>query len=155
RLLPSLVLPEDVGAGRPRGLACAGLRVLAALPIARRPRAGTLAAGTLALVAAAAMASRVSRGVTGGRDAVRVIGRPALRVPGWSLARDHEARWSAEDVGLGDLYEPHRFPGGAIVGARLPLPPGSYVLEVEGTRFGAEPGVEVHPEPGLTPLSVG
>ncbi|HET9316900.1 MAG TPA: hypothetical protein VFQ51_15010, partial [Vicinamibacteria bacterium] len=51
------------------------------------------------------------------------------------------------------LYEPHRHPDGAEIGARLRLPPGRYRLDLEvewaGVGPDAEPGapgLEVRPE---------
>ena len=69
---------------------------------------------------------------TGGRDAVRVIDRPALsrcRARAWSPG---VAAWRPAVLDWGPLYEPHRHPAGAVVGSRLPLPPGRYRVEVAG-----------------------
>ena len=52
--------------------------------------------------------------------------------PGWRAGPAAARRWSPEALGWGPLYEPHRFPDGAEVGRRLPLPPGRYRLAVGG-----------------------
>jgi hypothetical protein len=52
-------------------------------------------------------------------------------VPGWRFSAAAPAQWQAAELGWGPLYEPHRHPAGAVLGRRLPLPPGGYVVEVE------------------------
>jgi hypothetical protein len=130
RLLPGYVIPED-NADRHRlaavWAAALGLAAVASLRAGARPR--TAAASALGLLAAAGTASLLSTHRTGGRDAVRLVGRPALSVPGWSIGRD-PAVWTASDLAWGSLYEPHRFPAGAVVGDRLALPAGAYRLEI-------------------------
>jgi hypothetical protein len=128
RLLPGYVLADP---DRHRRAAVWGTALaLAALGGRSHATAGRLAAATLALLAAAGVASTVSHGRTGGRDAVRLIGRPALGVPGWIWTGAATARWVPADLDWGPLYEPHRYPSGAPVGHRLPLPPGRYRLVV-------------------------
>lgn len=154
RLLPGYVLPETSGDRAGLGLVWAATLGLAVI-VRRRspPTAGGLAAASTALVVAAAAASAISEGRTGGRDAVRLIGRPAVAVPGWRPVRAADGVWGPEDLRWGTLYEPHRHPDGAEIGARLPLRPGRYRLDLEvewagvgpDTEPGA-PGLEVRPE---------
>lgn len=130
RLLPAYVLAEPdrhelagVWAG------ALGLAVLAR----RGPSSARgLLVGSGVLVAAAGLGARLSDGVSEGRDAVRLIGRPSLELPGWRFAADAPAHWDPTDLGWGPAYEPHRWPDGAVVGGRLPLPPGDYRLRVAG-----------------------
>lgn len=141
RLLPAYVLAE------PDRMRLAAVWV-AALALAvvpwRRPASlpASLALATAGLLAAAGVASRLSDARTGGRDAVRVIGRPGVAVPGWSWEPVAGAEWSPADLDWGPLYEPHRHPDGAPVGSRLSLPPGSYRLLFE---TGDLPVGEAHP----------
>jgi hypothetical protein len=130
RLLPAYVLAE---ADRGR-LAAVWAAALALVALAwRRPSQGpvSLAFATAGWLVAAGAASRVSDGRTGGRDAVRLIGRPALVFPGATWEPVARAEWTPADLGWGPLYEPHRHPDGAPVGSRLALPPGFYLLKVE------------------------
>jgi hypothetical protein len=134
RLLPGYVL-EDTGRDRARltvvWMVALGVAALAA----RRRRTVTpagLAGASLGLVLAAGMASRLSTARTGGRDAVRVIGRRALAVPGWTPLTRAPAVWTTAGLGWGPLYEPHRAPEGALIGDRLPLAPGEYLITIEG-----------------------
>ena len=73
----------------------------------------------MGLLAAAGVASRSRRTRTGGRDAVRLVGRPALAVPGLSFRAAAAGRWPASALAWGPLYEPHRFPTGAPLAERL------------------------------------
>ena len=98
----------------------------------RRVTAAGLAGASLALVAAAGIASRVSSARTEGRDAVRVIGRPALSVPGWTKVARAGAAWTTDVLPWGPAYEPHRSPDGAVIGGRLMLPDGTYRIEIGG-----------------------
>jgi len=55
--------------------------------------------------------------------------------------------WPLEALGWGPLYEPHRFPDGAEVGRRLPLPAGRYRIGLLGQPLGAvAPTVMVVPD---------
>jgi hypothetical protein len=90
-----------------------------------------MAAASLGLVVAAGLASRLSTARTEGRDAVRVIGRRAIEVPGWREA-DAAAVWTPAALDWGPSFEPHRAPEGAVVGGRLALPPGAYAIEIAG-----------------------
>jgi hypothetical protein len=123
--------------------------------------AGGLAAASLALVAAAGIASRLSTARTEGRDAVRVIGRPALSVPGWTAMARAAAEWSPDVLAWGPSYESYRWPDGAPVGARLPLPAGDYRIEIEGEIVPSSlppPLLEAGPDAGpkrATPLAAG
>jgi hypothetical protein len=159
RLLPGYVLPET--AGDRTALAMVWVAALAAAVVAPRrsaPTARGLAAASTVLMAAAAAASAVSEGRTGGRDAVRVIGQPAVGVPGWRAVRTADGEWGPADLRWGTLYEPHRHPDGAEVGARLELPAGRYRidLDVEWAGIGPESGaprLQVRPDgaaPGRT-----
>jgi hypothetical protein len=149
RLLPGYVLGDS---DRHRlALVWAGA-VLLALPWRARPvTPARVAVATLGFMAAAGLASSISHGRTGGRDAVRLVGRPALRVPGWTWVRA-PARWGPEVLDWGPLFEPHRHPEGVAVGARLPLATGRYRLLLQGERLGtAWPLVEVQPDRAGSP----
>lgn len=137
RLLPGYVLGEP---DRQRLALVWGIALVAALPW-RRPRvtAPRLALATVGLVGAAGVASSLSSARAGGREAVHLVGRPALSVPGWRLVRNAGAEWSPGDLGWGPLYEPHRYPVGAEIGSRLILPAGRYGLRLEGDGLGGEP----------------
>jgi hypothetical protein len=134
RLLPGYVLDES-REDRAR-LAFVWAAALLAAVAAGRPRRvatpASLAAAGLGLVVAAGIASRLSSARTQGRDAVRVIGRPALAVPGWRPRSRAPAAWTTDALGWGPFYEPHRLPEGALLGGRLPLPPGDYTLSIDG-----------------------
>lgn len=134
RLLPGYVLDESE---RDRSrLAIVWTAALAVAALAgRRRRAGTpagLAGASLGLVLAAGTASQLSTARTGGRDAVRVVGRRAIAVPGWRPLAHAPAVWTTADLGWGPAYEPHRAPEGALLGDRLPLDPGEYLIAIEG-----------------------
>jgi hypothetical protein len=134
RLLPGFVLDESA-TDRVRLTGVWIVALLAAGVAARPGRAGTpagLAAASLGLVAAAGVASRLSTARTEGRDAVRVVGRAALGAPGGKPTAADVAWWTPADLEWGPLYEPHRAPEGAVVGNRLSLPPGPYLLTLEG-----------------------
>src|SRR5262249_24820965 len=90
------------------------------------------AGASIGLVMAAGLASRLSTAHTEGRDAVRVIGQRALEVPGWRPVARADAVWTAEALGWGPLYEPHRAPEGAVIGGPLPLPAGSSAIAIGG-----------------------
>jgi hypothetical protein len=130
RLLPAYVLAE---ADRDRLAAVWAVALALAGPAWRRPGKGPapLAFATAGWLLAAGAASRLSDGRTAGRDAVRVIGRPALAFPGATWEPVARAEWTPADLDWGPLYEPHRHPDGAPVGSRLALPAGSYLLKVE------------------------
>lgn len=139
RLLPGFVLDESA-ADRAR-LSLVWTALLVGAVFARRrgvPTAPGLAAGSAALMAAAGTASLLSTGRTGGREAVRVIDRPALSLPWPGLVRG-TAGWTPEVLEWGPLYEPHRHPAGAAIGSRLPLPAGRYRLDVEAEVLGPDP----------------
>jgi hypothetical protein len=138
-LLPAYVLEEP---DRKR-LAIVWLVALAAaVPWrSRRLTAARAAVATLGLVAAAEAAAVAGRRTAGDRDAVRVVGRPALAVPGWRVTASAQGEWLPEDLGLGPLYEPHRSPEGLELGRRLPLEAGRYALEIECTGLSSLPDV--------------
>jgi hypothetical protein len=154
RLLPAYVLAEP-DRHRLAAVWAVALGAVAVLAMGR-PRAhpATLGASWAGLALAAAAASSLSDGRTGGRDAVRVIGRPALRVPRWRPVGAAPARWGPDALEWGPLYEPHRHPDGAPVGARLPLPPRAYRLTLQADDLAPEgpaPGLEARMEGGFPP----
>jgi hypothetical protein len=148
RLLPAFVLPET--AGDRAALALVWTAVLALAVIARRrspPTTAGLAAASVVLMGAAATASALSEARTGGRDAVRLIGHPAVSVPGWRGTRSADGVWDPSVLRWGTLYEPHRHPDGAEIGARLELPPGLYRIDLDAELLGPDaPILEVRPE---------
>jgi hypothetical protein len=165
RLLPGYVLEESE---RDRArltwiwAAALGAAALAGRGSYRRVTARGLAGASLALVAAAGVASRLSTARTEGRDAVRVIGRPALSVPGWTQVARAGAEWSTEALPWGPSYEPHRWPDGAVIGGRLPLPAGEYRIEIVGETVPSAlppPHLDAFPDAGgpkrSTPLGPG
>jgi hypothetical protein len=134
RLLPGYVLDQSER-DRSRLAVVWTVALAAAVLAGRRRRAITpagLAGASLGLILAAGTASRLSTGRTGGRDAVRVIGQRAALVPGWTLLPRAPAVWTTADLGWGPAYEPHRAPEGALLGDRLPLEPGEYLIAIEG-----------------------
>jgi hypothetical protein len=148
RLLPGFVLPETAGDRARLALVWAVALGLAAVTRRRSaPTAAGLGAASLVLVAAAATASVLSEGRTGGRDAVRLVGRCALSIPGWRVTPAADGVWDHRVLGWGTLYEPHRHPDGAEIGARLNLPAGRYRIDVEVELLGSDrPRLEVRPE---------
>lgn len=128
-LLPGYVLSER---GRGQLALLWAITLAAAIPWRRAvPSSRRLAIAGLGLVAAAEVASRLSDSSTEDRDAVRLVGRPALAVPGWRVVRAATGDWPIAALGWGPVYEPHRHPAGATLGRRLPLRSGSYRLEVD------------------------
>ena len=150
RLLPSYVLPEENPERNRLALlwaAALGLAAASSVRPGRRPRGAALSA--FGLLAATGAASLVSTHRTAGRDAVRLVGRAAVSVPGGSVVRAAGASWEARDLSWGPLYEPHRHPDGAAVGERLPLPAGSYRLEIDTEEVApsmAPPSLVVRPD---------
>jgi hypothetical protein len=147
-LLPAYVLADP---DRHRLAALWGLALVAAWPWrARRATAGRLAVAGLGFALAAQAAATASRARTDDRDAVRLVGRPVLAVPGWRTEPAAEGEWPAAALPWGPLYEPHRHPAGAEIGRRLALPPGRYRILVEADALGPEPPslVVVPDEPG-------
>jgi hypothetical protein len=143
-LLPAYVLADP---DRHRLAAVWAVALLAALPWRGRPATtGRLAAAGLGFVLAAHAAATVSRARTDDRDAVRLVGREALMLPGWR-AGPAVGEWPLAALGWGPTYEPHRFPDGAEVGRRLPLPAGRLRLSLIGEPLGSEgPTVAVVPD---------
>ena len=132
RLLPGFVLEESARDRLPLMLVW-GI-ALAAAAAARRPPTGTrVVLGCAGLLAASAGATHLASEHSRGRDAVRLLDRTAVVAPWGPLVRGRAA-WPAADVGWGPLYEPHRHPGGAEIGSRLPLPAGDYAIEVDADR---------------------
>ncbi|HXK09006.1 MAG TPA: hypothetical protein VMT70_05145 [Vicinamibacteria bacterium] len=144
-LLPGYVLAEG---DRHRLAAVWAVALLAALPWrSRRATAGRVALAGLGFVGAAQAAATVSHTRTDDRDAVRLVGRSAVAVPGWRLSASTAGAWAPVALGWGPVYEPHRFPEGAEVGRRLPLPPGAYRLSLVGEALGpGAPSVVVVPD---------
>ncbi len=145
RLFPGYVLAEP---DRHRlALVWAGALLLA-LPWRRGRATGPrLALATTGFLAAAGVASGLSHVRTGGRDAVRLVGRSALAVPGWAWMPKTTAEWGPGQLDWGPLFEPHRHPEGVAVGSRLRLPPGTYELRIEAERLAAgAPRLEVWPD---------
>ncbi len=139
-LLPGYVLGDP---DRHRLAAVWAVALLAALPWGTRvATAARLGAACLGFVVAAQTAASASRQRTDDRDAVRLVGRTAVLVPGLRVA-PARARWPVEALGWGPLYEPHRHPAGAEVGRRLRLAAGSYRLTLEGESLAAERSVLV------------
>jgi hypothetical protein len=157
RLLPAYVLPEEE-ADRHRLAWIWVIAVgLAAVPWRRSPTPRGIGLATTGLLAASVVASSVSDRKTEGRDAVRIVGRPALATPGWRIVRSAAAEWRPADLGWGPAYEPHRHPDGALVGGRLPLPPGRYRLELAAQDLApqaAGPDLVVHAEPNGVPRAM-
>jgi hypothetical protein len=155
RLLPAYVLPEEEPDRR--RLACVWVVALGLAIAPWRRRSATpvsLGLATAGLLTAAVVASKVSHRKTEGRDAVRLVGRPALATPRWSTTRSAAGEWRPSDLEWGPAYEPHRQPVGAVLGGRLRLPPGSYRLDVLGQDLAPEaeaPVLVVIPEPRAVP----
>jgi hypothetical protein len=150
RLLPGYVLTEEnPDRGRLAFLWATALGIAASSSLrpGTRPRGAALAG--LGLLAATGSASLLSTHRTAGRDAVRLIGRAAVSVPGWTLLRRAGAAWSPSELAWGPLYEPHRHPDGAAVGERLSLPAGRYRLHVDGDEIAPEtpsPSLVIRPD---------
>jgi hypothetical protein len=145
RLLPSYVL-ADPDRRRLSGVWLAAL-VAAVAASASRPTAGGLLATTFALLAAAGTASQLSHAASGARDAARLAGIPALEVPGWRVST--AARWGPERLDWGPLYEPHRHADGAVLGDRLRLAAGEYLVSIDvdpSLPVAGSPQLEVRPE---------
>ena len=125
-LLPGFVLDETA---RDRAvLAAIWAAALAAAAASRGPtNPGSVMLGTIGLMAVCLGAQGVGHARSGGRDAVRVIGRAGVSVRPPGIVRG-VARWTTEPLDWGPAYEPHRHPGGAVLGARLPLPAGRYAV---------------------------
>jgi hypothetical protein len=152
RLLPAYVLPEEEADRHRLAWIWVIALGLAAAPWRRpRPTPVGLAMATAGLLGAAVVASKVSDRRTEGRDAVRVVGRPALATP-WRGVRSAAAEWGPADLGWGPTYEPHRHPDGALLGGRLCLQSGRYRLEVLGQDLAAQgpsPELMVHAPSGV------
>jgi len=149
-LLPGYVLGDP---DRHRLAAVWAIALLAALPWrARAATAGRVAVAGLGLVLAGQAAATVSRARTDDRDAVRLVGRRAVAVPGWR-GGSAVGEWSPDSLGWGPLYEPHRFPDGAGIGRRLPLRAGRYRLSLIGEGLGTvAPTVAIGPDRPGAPL---
>jgi hypothetical protein len=144
-LLPGYVLSDD---HRDALAGVWAVALLLALPWRRRgATAGRLAVAGLGWIAAAQVAAGISDPTTADRDAVRLVGRPALRAPGWTPVAAAPGEWGTEALGGEALYEPHRHPDGAVLGRRLSLPPGRYDLSMVGQVLGSgPPWLEIVPD---------
>jgi hypothetical protein len=144
-LLPGYVLADP---DRHRLAAVWAVALLAALPWRTRAATAVRVAGAaLGLVAAGQAAAALSHSPTGDRDAVRLVGRPAVGVPGWHSRSAATGEWSVEGLGGGPVYEPHRHPEGAEIGRRLLLPAGRYQLSLGGEALGeGNPTLVVTPD---------
>lgn len=149
-LLPRYVLPEDAK-GRGALTAVWALALVAGTRAGGPVTAARVAWATAGLLAATGAASILGSTATGGRDAVRLVGRPGLRLPGWTPVANAEGEWGASALGHRDVHQPQRRPEGLEIGSRLPLPPGRYALEVsaadEGASQTAPPHLVLRPEP--------
>lgn len=132
RLWPACVLPgADPARHRLALLWGLGL-ALAAWPTRRWPGLSggwRLAGAATTAVALSALAVRQSSGLADGREALGTLGHEALALP--SLRSTLRAEWQPADLGWDGLYEPHRHPAGRLLGGRLPIPPGDYLLIVQ------------------------
>jgi hypothetical protein len=146
RLLPAYVLAEP---DRNRRAAVWALALAAAALGRKRLTPASLALATAALLGAVCASSVLSQGRTEGRDAVRILGRAAVAVPGWRARACAGAEWGPEALDWGPLFEPHRHPGGAELGGRLGLRPGSYRVAVlaDDLAPGSLPILDLWPEP--------
>jgi hypothetical protein len=150
RLLPGYVLAE---ADRNRLAAVWALALGAAALARKRPTPASVALATAGLLVAVGAASVVSRQRTEGRDAARLVGRPAIAVPGWRPEACAPAEWGPESLDWGPLFEPHRYPAGAVLGERLALRPGAYRIDVlsDDLAPGALPRLDLWPEAPRAP----
>ena len=129
RLLPAYVLGD---ADRHRlATLWGGALAVAVLVSGRRASGRGLLASTAGLVLAAGAASRASDARSEGRDAFRVLGRPALALPEWSLVAMAPAEWGVEALTWGPLYEPHRYADGATLAARVRVAWGRLEIETD------------------------
>jgi len=144
RLLPRYVLSEP-----DRHRLAVVWSVALALAGSRWPALGPARGLTVAVAgfaAATGLASTLAESRTGGRDAVRLVGRACFELPRWRFRHSASARWGPEVLDLGPLYEPHRHPAGAVVGSRLGLPQGRYRFELEAETLSTRPPIlEVRP----------
>jgi len=139
RLLPGFVLGEEDR----RGLATVWALALggACLARGRRPSAGGLVAASGGLLLAAGAAARLGDGRADGREAVHLVGRPGLAVPGWSVSGSVVAAWGRESLGWGPLYEPHRHPDGATLADRIRVASGRIEIDLDPGLAPATPPV--------------
>lgn len=128
RLLPGFVLAD---ADRWRLAGVWALLLGLAISARRTPTTGRVGVALVLLAAGAGLASGSSRARTQGRDAVRLVGRPAVALPEFRVEDAAAGRWGPEVLDWGPVYEPHRFPDGATLGSRLRLAPGPYRLDLE------------------------
>jgi hypothetical protein len=137
RLLPGYVLADD---DRHRLAALWAAALAAATAAALKAPRTSLRSVTLTSVAAvvcAGGASLLSQSGTGGRQAVHVIGRPALELPRARAFGISPARWGVSSLPWGPAYEPHRHPEGAALAERLDLPGGRYRLTLQADALGS------------------
>ena len=153
RLLPGYVLPEDAAGRGALALVWAATLTVAILPRrVARASAPRLAAAVAGLIGACGVASSLSHVRTGGRDAARLLGSPAVAIPGWRWMASAEACWGPREVAWGNVYEPHRHPSGAEIGSRLALAPGSYLFKLQARLLTEHPpALSVRAEGGIGP----
>lgn len=148
-LLPGYVLAENER-GRLALVWAVALGAAAAMSGRGTASARGLATAGLGWIVATAVAGAGSTRPSEGRDAIRLVGRPALALPVPGFEPSAPGTWRPGALSWSGRYEPHRFPDGAAFGSRLPLPPGRYALRITGDAPpGSDPpGLVVRPEPG-------
>lgn len=150
-LLPRFVLPND---DRLR-LATVWAAALVLAAAWRRGDRGPLALGGavagIAFAAAATSAVASPASTSGVRDAVRVLGQPAVRVgPKPAASLRNVATWTPGDAGINPVYEPHRAPASLVIADRLPLDPGRYTLSLAVEELGMTEKVDpLRPRQGI------
>ncbi|HET7292145.1 MAG TPA: hypothetical protein VFM88_06965 [Vicinamibacteria bacterium] len=145
RLLPGYVLAD---ADRHRLAALwGGALALAVLVSGRKSTARGLLAAVAGLALATSGAAGLSHARSEARDALRVLGRPALTLPGIAFTRSAPAEWDAQDLAWGPLYEPHRHPDGATLAGRARLPPARVEIETDAALpIGDPPALVIREE---------
>lgn len=149
RLLPGYVLEESSRDRTRLAVVWVAGLTLAAWP-RRRPAVSAAGAGlaSVGFLAILGLASTVSTSRTGGRERVHVLGNRTLELPSLRTQKSASARWDSRALLWGPVFEPHRHPGGAEVGSRLPLKAGRYEIRFEGAMLGAAPpDLRVESEP--------
>lgn len=136
-LLPGYVLGDDE---RHRLAAVWAVALIGAAALGgRRPSTGGLVAATAGLALAAGVAGRISGARSQGRDAARLLGEPAVAVPGWRYSRHAPAEWGPDALDWGPLYEPHRHPDGATLADRIRVNGGRIEIDIDPTLTVGEP----------------
>jgi hypothetical protein len=141
RLLPRFVLAEDDRYAL--GLLWGATLLVAALVPAGDATLRGCALSSLALLAASGAATGLGEGKSDGREAVRLVGRRAVALPGFTGWARAPGVWGPESLEWGPLYEPHRHPGGVELGSRFALPPARYRLSLRADVLGTQPPPEL------------